>query len=126
MELTFSNVLAHINTVYVLITKQSKEKNKDGGQTDVTVWTNEEERVGLQGPKLRLKVIPSGPFVWNYCHNGRFELLVFMQIPFDVALPFNQGCFSSIFFCLKYCPLEAGRAIICTFWIHCQSKLAYQ
>jgi len=55
MDLTFSNVLAHINTVYVLITKQSKEKNKDGGQADMTVWTNEEEQVGLQGPNLRLK-----------------------------------------------------------------------
>lgn len=61
MDLTFSNVLAHINTVYVLITKQSREKNKDGGQTDMTVWTNEEEHVGLQEPNLRLKVIPFHP-----------------------------------------------------------------
>ena len=53
MDLTFSNVQAHINTVYVLITKESK-KNK--GQPAGTVWNNEEERVGLQEPNLRLKV----------------------------------------------------------------------
>ena len=90
MDLTFSNVLAHINTVYVLITKQSKEKNKDGGQADMTVWTNEEEQVGLQGPNLRLKVIPSNPtfirshsncIVTSYCFlTTCFRLLVYFGV----------------------------------------------
>ena len=58
MDLTFANVQAHINTVYVLITKDRRPKVTKG-HDPLAVWNNDgnkEERVGLQEPNLRLKV----------------------------------------------------------------------
>ena len=56
MELTFENLLAHINTVYILLTK-----SESASGTPSAVWTNhinndDDNNSALQDPSLRLKV----------------------------------------------------------------------
>ena len=57
MELTFENLLAHINTVYILVTKTERDNKKSS--TTLTTWRHEEEGSGLHEANLRLKVIIS-------------------------------------------------------------------
>lgn len=53
MDLTFENLLAHINTVYILVTKNDEQKS-----SALADWSQQEdEGPGMREPNLRLKVL---------------------------------------------------------------------
>lgn len=52
MELTFENLLAHINTVYILVTKKIQDKSVPS----LATWRHHDEENGIQEANLRLKV----------------------------------------------------------------------
>lgn len=53
MELTFENLLAHINTVYILVTKNVQDKTVPS----LATWRHHhDDEDGIQEANLRLKV----------------------------------------------------------------------
>lgn len=53
MELTFENLLAHINTVYILVTKKVQDKSVPS----LATWRHhQDEENGIEEANLRLKV----------------------------------------------------------------------
>ncbi len=58
MELTFENLLAHINTVYILVTKEKKidVQQQDKAVPSLATWRHEDGTGIIQEANLRLKV----------------------------------------------------------------------
>lgn len=58
MELTFENLLAHINTVYILVTKGRKNDVQQHDKTvpSLATWRHEDGTAIIQEANLRLKV----------------------------------------------------------------------
>ncbi|KAI9557744.1 hypothetical protein GHT06_017573 [Daphnia sinensis] len=55
MELTFENLLAHINTVYILVTKEKKNDVHDKAVPSLATWRHEDGTGIIQEANLRLK-----------------------------------------------------------------------
>jgi hypothetical protein len=58
MELSFENLLAHINTVYILVTKEKKsDQSSDKAVPSLATWRHHEDGTEIiQEANLRLKV----------------------------------------------------------------------
>lgn len=58
MELSFENLLAHINTVYILVTKEKKsDQTQDEAVPSLATWRHHEDGTEIiQEANLRLKV----------------------------------------------------------------------
>ena len=58
MELSFENLLAHINTVYILVTKEKKMSDQDDKTVpSLATWRHQEDGTEIiQEASLRLKV----------------------------------------------------------------------
>lgn len=62
MELSFENLLAHINTVYILVTKEKKsDQSPDKAVPSLATWRHHEDGTEIiQEANLRLKVKTNG------------------------------------------------------------------
>lgn len=73
MELSFENLLAHINTVYILVTKEKKsDQSSDKAVPSLATWRHHEDGTEIiQEANLRLKVnqtdIPPKPHSSDIC-----------------------------------------------------------